>query len=62
MKVDLSKKLLCIDKEDGEVYKVTGIYFPLGKPSGKDITIETEEDLDEWRSIDDVELLVQGGD
>lgn len=62
MKVDLSKELLCLDKEDGKVYKITGIFLPLGKLSGKDITIEIEDDLDEWRSIDDIELLEQGGD
>lgn len=57
MKIDISKDLYCIDKWDKRTYKVTGVFFPLGKPSGKDITIEIEKDLDEWRAIDEVELI-----
>lgn len=48
--------LIAVDKETQEVFKVTAIFYPLGKPSGKDITIEVEKDLDEWRSIDEVDI------
>lgn len=56
MKIDTEKELYCRDKDDGGIYKVTAIFFPLGKLSGKDITIEVG-DIDEWRSIDDIELI-----
>lgn len=58
MKIDITKPIYARDKEDGKVYLVDGLYFPLGKISGKDITIYNEDDdLSEWRSIEDVELM-----
>ena len=57
MKIDINKPLYCIDKETGEKFLVDGIFFPLGKPSGKDITIRVEEDTVEWRCIDEIEVI-----
>lgn len=62
MIVDLSKELYCKDKDDGKLYKINSIYFPLGSPSGKDISIEVEDDLLEWRSIKDIEIISNVGD
>lgn len=53
---DLKKPIYAKDKEDGKTYFVESINFPLGSPSGKDITVKTE-DVYEWRSIDEVELF-----
>lgn len=51
-------KLIAIEKETGKIYEVDGIFLPLGKPSGKDITVVSKEDPDvsEWRSINEVEI------
>lgn len=57
MILNIRKDIYAKDKEDGKIYKITGIFLPLGKPSGKDITIEIEPDLDEWRTIDEIELI-----
>lgn len=58
MKFDIFKPIYARDREGGKVYRVDGLFFPLGKPSGKDLTIDnTEENLSEWRSIEDVELF-----
>ena len=58
MKFDIFKPIYARDREDGKVYCVDGLFFPLGKPSGKDLTTDnTEENLSEWRSIEDVELF-----
>ena len=57
MKIDINKPLYCIDKETGEKFLVDGIFFPLGKPSGKDITIRVEEDTVEWRWINEIEII-----
>jgi hypothetical protein len=56
MFIDITKELYVRDKADNEIYKVTALFFPLGKPSGKDITIDCDNS-DEWRSIEDVELI-----
>lgn len=56
MLIDIYKPLYCIDKDTGEKHNITAIFFPLGKESGKDITIDTGES-DEWRAIDEVEIL-----
>jgi len=52
----ISKEIFAIDKGTREMHRVSGIFFPLGKPSGKDITITTDY-CDEWRSIDEIELM-----
>lgn len=57
MRIDINKPLYCIDKETGEKFLVDAIFLPLGKPSGKDITVEVEDDLSEWRSINEVDLI-----
>lgn len=57
IKVDINKPLYCIDKETGGKFLVDAIFFPLGKASGKDITIEIEEKLSEWRAIDEVDII-----
>jgi len=57
LEIDMNKPLYCIDKETGEKFLVDGIFFPLGKPSGKDITIRVEKDMVEWRTIDEIEIL-----
>lgn len=58
MKFDITKPIYAKDKDDGKTYLVDGLFFPLGKSSGKDITIENEEEnISEWRSIEDVELF-----
>lgn len=62
MIIDLSKELYCKDKDDRKLYKINSIHFPLGSPSGKDVSIEVEDDLLEWRSVDDVEILSNVGD
>lgn len=43
MIIDINKELYCIDNEDGKKYKIDGIHFPLGKPSGKDMSIHTSK-------------------
>ena len=60
MKIDIFKPLYCIDKETKKKHLVESINFPLDKPSGKDLTIEVEDNLLEWRSIRDVEILKGG--
>lgn len=63
MIININKELYCIDNGDGKKHKIDSIHFPLNKPSGKDIAIEVEEDLLEWRSIEDVEIISNvGGD
>ncbi len=57
MKIDINKPLYCIDKETGKKFLVDAIFFPLGKPSGKDITIRVEKDTVEWRAIDEVDII-----
>lgn len=57
MKIDINKPLYCIDKETGGKFLVDGIFFPLGKPSGKDITIIVEEDTVEWRCITEIDII-----
>lgn len=57
MTFDLTKPIYAKDKDDGKVYLVDAIYFPLEKPSGKDITIDVGDGVCEWRSINDVELF-----
>jgi hypothetical protein len=54
--INIFKKLYAKDKDDNEVRLVTSIYFPLGKNSGKDLTVSCG-DIDEWRSIEDVDLI-----
>lgn len=54
--VDITQPIFATDKFDGSVHRVTAIYFPLGSPSGKDITIDAGDGTDEWRSIDEVVL------
>lgn len=51
--------LAAMDNETHEVFVVTSVHFPLGKPSGKDVAIISKEDaqLTEWRSINEVSLL-----
>lgn len=54
-------EFLAWNREDEEFYKVDSIYFPLGKSSWKDISIETKDGL-EWRGVDEVILLQNTGD
>ena len=55
---DLKKPIYAKDKEEGRVYLVDAVFFPLGKVSGKDISIFNKgEDYYEWRSIEEVELF-----
>lgn len=51
-------KLIAIDKETQEMFSVDSIHLPLGKPSGKDVTVISRQDgeLTEWRSIDEVDI------
>jgi hypothetical protein len=57
---DKNLKLVAVEKETGRCYVVESIFFPLGKPSGKDvvITIPTDDDSEygEWRSINEVDI------
>jgi uncharacterized phage protein (TIGR01671 family) len=54
----MNLKFKAWDKEEKKFYDVVSINFPLGKPSGKDIeVICDDENVTEWRSIKDVELL-----
>lgn len=55
-------KLIAMDIETREFYVVDSIHYPLGKPSGKDIAIEVEDGLLEWRSIEDVIVCQVGID
>lgn len=57
MEININKSLYCIDRETGKKFLVDAIFFPLGKPSGKDLTVETESDLSEWRAIKEVEMI-----
>lgn len=57
LKIDINKPLYCIDKGTGEKFLIDAIFFPLGNSSGKDITIEVEKGLSEWRTIDEVKIL-----
>lgn len=54
---NLNKPIYAKDVETGKECLVSGIFLPLGKPSGKDISICVEDDLCEWRSIGEVELI-----
>lgn len=54
---DFNRPIYAKDKEDGKLYLVDAVFFPLGKPSEKDVVIIAGEDNTEWRSIDEVELL-----
>lgn len=62
MTIDLSKSLYCIDKVTDKVRLIDGIFFPIGKDSGKDIAVLVEDDLSEWRSINDVVIIDNVGD
>lgn len=55
---DKNLRLVAVDKETQECYTVDSIHFPLGKPSGKDIAVISNDDYDllEWRSIDEVDM------
>lgn len=54
---DLTKPIYAKEKETEEIFAVDGIYLPLGRPSGKDITVATDDGTSEWRSIDEIELI-----
>lgn len=62
--LDKDTKMIAIDKETKECYTVESVWFPLGKQSGKDISVISKEDkeLTEWRSIDKVDLYFIGID
>ncbi len=57
MKIDISKPLYCIDKDTKEKLLVDAIFFPLGKPSGKDVAVVVEEESSEWRAIEEVIII-----
>ena len=61
---DKDTRMIAIDKESKETHEVESIWFPLGKPSGKDVSVVSKEDteLTEWRSIDDVDIYFIGID
>lgn len=61
---DKNLRLVAVDKETQECYTVDSIHFPLGKPSGKDIAVISNDDYDllEWRSIDEVAIYKAGID
>ncbi|MEZ7173596.1 hypothetical protein [Sporosarcina sp. OR05] len=57
---DKTLKLIAIDKETREKFIVHSIFFPLGKPSGKDVAVICKEDseITEWKSIDEVVIEI----
>ena len=57
-------KAIAIDKRTKESYQIDMICFPLGKPSGKDISVICKEDAEvcEWMSIDEVDIYLAGVD
>lgn len=57
MVVDMSKPIECIVLKTGRKYKIDSINFPLGSPSGKDLTIMAEPGIYEWYSINEVQII-----